>query len=281
MTPKEIKSYRSRLFEEFIGERNKPAIRRLQREVIAGELPGSILFIAPYGYSKTTLARHLMRARACRRRNPLTGDPCNECDACQRIGPEFNGEGSVYSRWEIDCTHILDKSDMRGWLNTLKQCTHVDVFWDEFHRIAKRQIAEMLLKFAEDFPKYFDGMNIIAITNDHFATMPGPLFDRLRKVYLFRPEVDEMVAWYEKFIVRCGVNDPYQLIRQMVIRSDCSFRACYDLLAAAKENPGSILDRATLDEFLPPMPTGSESTSNDELYNTVEDVGGDDQHDDE
>lgn len=252
MTPEQIRCYRAHTWDEFIGAENAPSFRRLQAAAMRGEPPPPLLLVAPYGSVKTTLARHLMRAFGCPFRDPRTGDPCQECEECQRIGPDFAGEGKLYARWEIDCTRISSKAEVLDYLALMgEEGERLAVFWDEFHRLADRQGADALLKFTEDFTKRCKGLWIIAITDDEFERIRGPLFERFRKVWLVTPTAEEMVAYFCRLAPRLEVNAPPALIRELVIRSARSFRTCFDVLAAAKEDPCGTLTAAILDEFLP------------------------------
>jgi DNA polymerase-3 subunit gamma/tau len=76
------RTYRPRRFAEV--ETQEHVSATLRSAVQKGRVAHAYLFCGPRGVGKTTLARVLAMALNCPARSP-EGEPCGECDSCQRI----------------------------------------------------------------------------------------------------------------------------------------------------------------------------------------------------
>ena len=177
MSPEEIRRWRPARFAHFIGSRNRPAIERLQREVLRGCIPSPLLFVAPFGFGKTSLARLLMLALNCQRRDLVTGDPCGDCEQCRhQRSRHYNGYGSPFRRFEIDCTQFGRKDVLE--LTAEHWFDHdVVLFLDEIHHLHEKNSQEALLKFVEDFR----GLIIAAVMADRYVELIPPLRNASRR----------------------------------------------------------------------------------------------------
>lgn len=244
----EIKFWRPQTWSDFIGTQNSGCIERLQRSVATHTPPPPLLLVGPYGCAKTALARHIIKAHCCPHVTE-NGNPCNApgCEACIRQGPDYNGEGDVYEHYEFDCTRFTAKADVVERLRYVLSAHRPAVFWDEFGALNANAM-KLLLTAVNDF----SGIFIAAMTDEDLAkrTIPPPLFDRLRKVYLTIPTSGELVDFFITKAAGWGVAVDEATVRLMVNASQRSFRTCLDILQAARENTPPILDRDTLEEFL-------------------------------
>ena len=245
MKPNDIRTWRPRLWTDYVGEANRRPVRRLQSAVKRREPPRALAFIAPYGAAKTSLARHLIASFCCENVSS-TGDPCRMCWECMHQGREHNGMGYQLSHWELDCAQFAHRSEVRQTVQTIESEDDAAVFWDEFHRLRDGSAQPMLLKPSEDF----HGIWIIAMTDDQYRQMDGQLFERFRKVWLATPTDSELVEFFIRRAPEWGVTASDGIIQLMVDRTQRSFRSCLDLLAAGAENDNRVLDRDTLEEFL-------------------------------
>jgi len=239
---------------EFIGDKNRRPVGRLQRCAIVHRLPLLVLLIGAYGCAKTTLARFLVKAYRCLNAT-ADGSPCHTCDDCTRQGPDYNGDGMVYQQYEYDCHRYATPKKLQPILERIEQDDRPIVFLDQLEGLTEKAL-RLLLTFLNNFK----GVFIAAIATDDFQklkravrTMPAlaPVFERMRKVYLHIPEVDEMVALFKSKAPEWGViADDEAMLRLMVTASQRSFRTCLDILQAAEEDDPPVLDRATIEEFL-------------------------------
>ena len=246
MNPATIRSWRPSRFADVVGEKNRRTIRRLQRQVLEGNLASPMLVVSPYGYGKTSLVRLLLLALNCHQRDPNTADPCLRCPQCECSGRAYNGFGHPFRRVEIDCGQI-DRCELVDLCQEFLLDRAAALFLDELHRLEAVRTQEALLKFVEDFPGRF----ICAVMQDRLHEVIPPLRERMQMIWLVPPTEEEMV---EFFLRKCSaewqLEAPERLVRLMVERSNRSFRICQRVLGAAAENDGRILDLETLEEFL-------------------------------
>ena len=248
MTPNDIKTWRPRAWSDFVGAANHRKVRRLQQAAIRREPPGQLALIGPHGTGKTSLARHTTASFCCE--NP-TGDgaPCCSCWECEYQGIEHNGMGYKYAHWELDCSQFTDRNEIRKTIHGIQDTQvgqNVAVFCDEFHNLHVNGAQSMLLKPSEDV----HGTWIVAMTDEHYRSMDDALFERFRKVWLTIPTASEMVDFFAKKVLQWKVHATEDILRLMVTETQCSFRTCLDIVAAAAENDDRVLDRETLEEFL-------------------------------
>ena len=75
------RKWRPRTFDDVVGQEH--ITETLKRQVTSGRLSHAYLFTGTRGTGKTTCAKILARAVNCL--NPVNGNPCNQCAACQSI----------------------------------------------------------------------------------------------------------------------------------------------------------------------------------------------------
>ena len=224
---------------------------------IAHRLPLLVLLIGAYGCGKTKLAEFLSKAYCCCQAT-ADGNPCRDpdCYDCNWPGPLYNGDGTVYRRYEFDCHRVKTRAELRSKLEDIEFDDRLVVFFDQLEGLNEKAL-RLLLTFLDNFK----GVFIAAIADDDFQklkqtvrTMPAlaPVFERIRKVYLHISEIDEMVAFFKSKAPEpeWGISADEEMLRIMVTASQRSFRTCLDILQAGQENDPPVLDRATIEEFL-------------------------------
>ena len=117
--------WRPQYFRDVVGQAHVTAT--LQNQIRSERLGHAYLFWGPRGTGKTTVARLFAKAVNCL--NPqqetdlgpvITGEPCNECDACKEIT-----QGSSFDVREMDAASnrgIDTIRDLREKRQTLSCC---------------------------------------------------------------------------------------------------------------------------------------------------------------
>jgi replication-associated recombination protein RarA len=248
---KAIEPWRPPTGDDFVGAKNRPRVERLHRGAIARSLPLLLLLIGPYGCAKTSLARFIIKVYRCLRRT-ADGNPCHHCDHCDRQGTLFNGDGYGFPQYEFDCQNKEDRAELQLALRQIRSSDEpIALFLDQLEGLSESAL-NALLTFLHDFK----GVFIAAITDHDFKKMNKKipaLCERLHKVPLFLPETKEMVEFFQEKAKtpQWGITADEEMLRVMVKASKRSFRTCLKILQAAHDNDPPVLDRPTIEEFLP------------------------------
>jgi len=167
------------------------AIQTLINALSSGEVGHAYLFSGPRGTGKTTVARLFARAVNCL--NPQQGEPCNECDACQRIS-----RGASLDVVEIDgaSNRGIDQiRKLREEVNFVPADVKYKVYIiDEVHMLTNEAF-NALLKTLEEPPKRV--VFIFATTESH--KLPPTVTSRCQS-FEFTRFPPEVVATYLKHI---------------------------------------------------------------------------------
>ena len=247
-----IRDWRPKLWSEFIGSHNQRQIELLRHERLRGICPKPLLIIGPTGCGKTTFGRHLIASHCCPNAISNQGNSCGYCLECQSQGPDFNGNGSRFRHYEIDCTSLATRADISDWLEVCLCEENVACFWDEAHRLGDNDRIEMLLKPVEQFR----GIFILAMTHDRASTINSAMRDRLRHVRLSRPTLSEFVDFLEFKVSQWNIDTSRDIINRLVNYSSHSFRECLDKLQLAVHVNNGKLDIAFLESVYEPQPSG-------------------------
>jgi DNA polymerase III gamma/tau subunit len=250
---KSLKLWRPRRFADIAGATNQGNVRRLQAAA-KQRRPLKGILLGPYGTVKTSIARLFLKSCLCQNPHPETADPCHVCLHCTNANADHNGEAFNYQYWEIDCTSKkVNREFMSGIVEIAR--SGIDpplLICDELQRMHERSAQQCLLKFVEDL----DNGVFLAIamteegTNRPIRVLPA-LFNRLSKFYFAIPEVDEFVDFFVPRLPEWKISGSRDDIREMVVRSERSFRDCFDVLDEALQNNGGKLDRDLIDRLLP------------------------------
>ncbi len=157
------RSYRPTTFKEVIGQ--KHVIQTLKNAIIENRTSHAYVFSGLRGIGKTTIARILAKAVNCK--NPVNGEPCNECENCKAIN-----ENITTDVVELDAASNNGVDEIRSLLekvNFLPSFLSKKVYIiDEVHMLSTAAF-NALLKTLEEPPAYV--MFILATTEPHKIPM--------------------------------------------------------------------------------------------------------------
>jgi replication-associated recombination protein RarA len=245
-----VSQWRPYRFDEIVGAKNLPNVRYFQ-QAARDHRPIKALLIGPKGSVKTSLARLLMRSYCCLRPDPLTADPCLQCDHCLRADSHHNGEPRGYCCWEVDCT----RNDVKTVLSQSEDSVFDGfLFLDELQRLPELSVQATLLKFVEDFDR---GVFLAAAMPTKTAEgsvqlriLPA-LFDRLPKFRFQPPTAAELSALLSRKADAWQVHPIADALDELVSRAQGGFRECLQVLERAQCTNQGIVDQAFLDEVIP------------------------------
>ena len=246
MNAETIRSWRPSRFADVVGEKNRRTIRRLQRQVLEGNLASPMLLVSPYGFGKTSLVRLLLLALNCRQRDPTTADPCLNCDQCQCSGPRYNGFGHPFRRVEVDCTH-LDRPELVELCREFLHDRDVALFLDEPPSSRGCPLAGSAPQVRGRFSRSIHRLGDAGSSRRSDPAVAGTGADGLARTSSRGGDGRVFPGQVQWGVATRGAE---HLVRLMVKRSNRSFRMCLRVLGAAAENDGRILDLDTLEEFL-------------------------------
>ena len=177
------RKWRPRTFDDVVGQ---PHITEtLKRQAAAGRLSHAYLFTGTRGTGKTTCAKILARAVNCE--NPVEGNPCNCCPACQGIE-----SGAILDVLELDAASNNGVDQIRA-LREEAVYTPASVrkrvyIVDEVHMLSTPAF-NALLKILEEPPAHL--MFILATTELH--KVPATIKSRCQQ-FAFKRISPRMIA---------------------------------------------------------------------------------------
>lgn len=245
MDSEQIRKWRPNRFSEIAGSVNQRRLGRIQRKLLEGRLPTPLLLVGIYGYGKTSIVRLMLKSLCCKNRDPITADPCNDCQWCRCFGPYYHGYGEPYRRYEYDCTS-LSRGELIGVLNEHRFSNDEVLFMDELHHLHEKLSQEPMLKFVEDF----DGLLVAAIMQDRLQEVVPPLRERFEVVQVCPPNEEEITEFFGKMGKVWDVAASKDVLKYMVKESGSSFRFGIKAHAAAADEPGRILTKELVQDML-------------------------------
>src|SRR3954471_10162665 len=177
MTIALARRYRPKRFADLLVQDHVAAV--LRGAVARGRVGHGYLLTGPRGVGKTTAARILAMALNCPDRDP-SGDPCGECDDCQRV---WNGSANL-DVVEIDAASnrgVDDARDLRerAMYAASREGHHKVYIVDEAHMLT-REAWNALLKILEEPPP---GVVFVFATTEpqKIAAAAAPVMSRLQR----------------------------------------------------------------------------------------------------
>ena len=165
------RQWRPRDFSHMVGQ--ETIVDTLRHQVQTGRVAHAYLFCGSRGTGKTSTAKILARAINCL--HPRNGDPCGECEICQRMQSEefldiLEFDAASNSRVE-DARELLEKATFPPQIGRYKV-----YIIDEVHMLSNSAF-NALLKTLEEPPEYL--VFILATTEPY--KLPATILSRCQR----------------------------------------------------------------------------------------------------
>jgi len=219
------RTHRPRRFEELVGQEHVSAT--LRAAVDSGRVAHAYLFCGPRGVGKTTAARILAMALNCPNREG--GEPCGECESCERI---WSGRTSL-DVVEIDAASHRGVDDARELRERAMYAPTSDERYkvyilDEAHMLT-RDAWNALLKILEEPPPRV--VFAFATTEPQKIEQgAAPVMSRCQRFDFRRVPVADIVARLEAVLGREAIEFEPGALRSIARRADGGVRDALSLL---------------------------------------------------
>ncbi len=165
------RKWRPKVFEDVVGQQH--IVETIKNQISSGKIAHAYLFCGSRGTGKTSTAKILSRAVNCK--NPVNGNPCNECESCRGIN-----NGSIFDVVEIDGASNNKVDDVRNLRDEVLY-PPADVKYkvyiiDEVHMLTTEAF-NALLKTLEEPPSYV----IFILATTEFHKIPATIISRCQK----------------------------------------------------------------------------------------------------
>ena len=185
------RAWRPATFSEMVGQ--EAVTQTLSRQVMSGRIAHAYLFCGTRGTGKTTAAKVLSKAVNCL--EPVNGDPCGHCAACQALAAENNMDVL-----EIDAASnsgVDEMRDLREKVQYPPSTVRYKVYIiDEVHALSPNAF-NALLKTLEEPPRH--AVFILATTEPQ--RLPTTILSRCQRFDFHRIPADTII---ERLMVVLG-----------------------------------------------------------------------------
>ena len=245
------RKWRPQTFDQVVGQSH--VTDTLKNQVKAGRLSHSYIFIGTRGTGKTTCARILAKAVNCL--DPVDGNPCGRCAACQGIN-----DGTVLDVVELDAASNNGVDNVRALREeavfspaSVKKRVYII---DEVHMLSTSAF-NALLKILEEPPEHL--MFILATTE--LQKVPATILSRCQRHSFHRIDTPQIAAYLEyiageegfylsheaaELIARLaegGVRDALSLLDQCSAHDRIEVETVYSVMGlAGKRRVAAMLD---------------------------------------
>lgn len=214
------RKFRPGEFDEVKGQEH--IVTTLRNQIQTDRIGHAYLFCGTRGTGKTTVAKILAKAVNCQ--HPVDGNPCNECEICQKI----NRQTSM-NVIEIDAASNNGVANVRDIIDEVQyspaEGKYKVYIIDEVHMLSTGAF-NALLKTLEEPPSYV--IFILATTEPH--KIPVTIHSRCQRYDFRRISIDTIAARLRELVDREQVQAEDKALRYVAKTADGSMRDALSLL---------------------------------------------------
>ena len=241
--------WRPQYFRDVVGQAHVTAT--LQNQIRSKRLGHAYLFWGPRGTGKTTVARLFAKAVNCL--NPqqetdlgpvITGEPCNECDACKEIT-----QGSSFDVREMDAASNRGIDTIRDLRENVKLSPAAYKYKiyiiDEVHMLTTEGF-NALLKTLEEPPSH---VIFIMATTEH-AEIPKTIISRCQDFDFRHLIPDQIISRLQLIVDTEEISADSEVLSLIARQSEGCLRDAENLLERLVTSTGKDLMLANVEETL-------------------------------
>ena len=241
--------WRPQYFRDVVGQAHVTAT--LQNQIRSERLGHAYLFWGPRGTGKTTVARLFAKAVNCL--NPqqetdlgpvITGEPCNECDACKEIT-----QGSSFDVREMDAASNRGIDTIRDLRENVKLSPAAYKYKiyiiDEVHMLTTEGF-NALLKTLEEPPSH---VIFIMATTEH-AEIPKTIISRCQDFDFRHLIPDQIISRLQLIVDTEEISADSEVLSLIARQSEGCLRDAENLLERLVTSTGKDLVLANIEATL-------------------------------
>ncbi|MDD3224311.1 MAG: DNA polymerase III subunit gamma/tau [Clostridium sp.] len=214
---------RPKNFSEVIGQKHVTVT--LKNQVNNGRIAHAYLLCGTRGTGKTSTAKILAKAVNCL--NPTNGEPCNECEMCNKIN-----KGLSIDVTELDAASHNGVEDIRNIIDDVQYPPHEAKYKvyiiDEVHMLSMGAV-NAFLKTLEEPPK--NVIFILATTDPQ--RLPVTILSRCQRFDFKRIKKEDMIESMRNIATKKGIFADDKSLRLIARISDGAMRDALSVLDQA------------------------------------------------